>query len=43
MVADNGKVQRVAAGLTWLRTNALRSIRMQELAREMGMSPFCYA
>lgn len=39
MVADSGKVQRVAAGLAWLRKNASRSIRMQELAREMGMSP----
>jgi AraC-like DNA-binding protein len=39
MVADNGKVQRVASGLAWLRRNATRSIRMEELAREMRMSP----
>jgi len=39
MVADNGKVQRVAAGLAWLRRNIARPIRMEELAREMRMSP----
>ena len=39
MVAGSGKVQRVAAGLAWLRRNAARSIRMEELAREMRMSP----
>ena len=39
MVADGGKVQRVAAGLAWLRRNAARPIRMEELAREMRMSP----
>ncbi len=39
MVTDNGKVQRVAAGLAWLRRNAARPIRMEELAREMRMSP----
>jgi AraC-like DNA-binding protein len=39
MVADNGKVQRVASGLAWLRRNAARPIRMEELAREMHMSP----
>ncbi len=39
MVVDNGKVQRVAAGLDWLRRNANRAIRMEELAREMRMSP----
>lgn len=39
MVADSGNVQRVAAGLAWLRRNAARSIRMEELAREMRMSP----
>ena len=38
MVADNGKVQRVAAGLAWLRRNVARPIRMKELAREMRMS-----
>ena len=39
MVADNGKIQRVAAGLAWLRRNTARTIRMEELAREMCMSP----
>jgi AraC-like DNA-binding protein len=39
MVADSGKVQRVAAGLAWLRRNVARQVRMDELAREMRMSP----
>ena len=39
MAADSGKVQRVAAGLAWLRRNVARPIRMEELAREMRMSP----
>ncbi len=39
MVVDSRKVQRVAAGLAWLRRNVARPIRMEELAREMGMSP----
>ncbi len=39
MVADSGKMQRVAAGLAWLKRNAARPIRMEELAREMRMSP----
>jgi transcriptional regulator GlxA family with amidase domain len=39
MVADGGKVQRVAAGLAWLKRNVARPIRMEELAREMRMSP----
>ncbi len=39
MVADNGKIQRVAAGLAWLKRNLARPIRMEELAREMRMSP----
>ena len=39
MVAENNKVQRVAEGLTWLRRNFARPIRMEELAREMRMSP----
>ncbi len=38
MAVDHGKVQRVAAGLGWLRRNAARRIRMEELAREMHMS-----
>jgi AraC-like DNA-binding protein len=39
MVADCGKIQRVAKGLAWLRRNAARPIRMEELARQMHMSP----
>ncbi len=39
MVAGSGKVERVAAGLAWLKRNVARSIRMEELAREMRMSP----
>ena len=39
MVAENGKVKRIAVGLSWLRQNATRPIRMDELARELHMSP----
>lgn len=39
MVADSGNVQRVAAGLVWIKKNLARPIRMEELAREMRMSP----
>lgn len=39
IAADSGKVQRVAAGLAWLKRNLDRPIRMEELAREMRMSP----
>ena len=39
MVADRGKVQRVAAGLAWLKRNVAGHVRMDELAREMRMSP----
>ena len=38
MAADSGKVQRVAAGLAWIRHNVARPIRMEELAQEMRMS-----
>ncbi len=38
MVADGGKVQRVAVGLAWLRRNVARPIRVEELAHEMRMS-----
>ena len=38
MATDGGKIQRVAAGLAWLRRNVSRPIRMEELAREMRMS-----
>ena len=39
MTAEDGRVDRIAAGLDWLRRNAARPIRMEELAREMHMSP----
>ena len=39
MVSDGGKVRRVAAGLAWLKSNVARQVRMDELAREMRMSP----
>lgn len=38
MAAASGKVQRVTAGLAWLRRNLAEPIRMEELAREMHMS-----
>ncbi len=38
MMTDSGKIQRVAAGLAWLRRNVAKPIRMEELAREMRMS-----
>ena len=38
MVAEDGRTRRIAAGLDWLRRNAARPIRMEELARELGMS-----
>ena len=39
MAADSGKVHRLATGLSWLRRNVALPIRMEQLAREMGMSP----
>ena len=39
MAVKNGRLQQIAAGLQWLRRNAARKIRMEELAREMHMSP----
>lgn len=39
IVTDSGKVQRVTAGLEWLRRNLAHPVRMEELAREMRMSP----
>ena len=39
MVADSGKIHRLATGLSWLRRNLALPIRMEQLAREMGMSP----
>lgn len=38
MAAEDGHVRRTAAGVAWLKRNALRPIRMAELAREMRMS-----
>ncbi len=39
IAARGGQVRRIAAGLEWLRQNAARPIRMQDLAREVHMSP----
>jgi len=39
MTAKNSQVQRIAAGLEWLKKNATKPIRMDELAREVNMSP----
>lgn len=39
MVANSGSIPRVAAGLAWIRKNLTRPIRMEDLAREMRMSP----
>ena len=39
MVSENSQVGRIAAGLKWLKQNATRPIRMEELAREVNMSP----
>ncbi len=39
MTAENGQVRRIAAGLEWLKKNVARPIRMEELAREVNMSP----
>jgi AraC-like DNA-binding protein len=38
MVADSGRVHRLSTGLSWLRRNVALPIRMEQLAREMGMS-----
>ena len=39
MTADNSQVRRIAAGIVWLKKNATRPISMDELAREVHMSP----
>jgi transcriptional regulator GlxA family with amidase domain len=39
MMLDSGNFQKVAAGLAWIRENLTRPIRMEELAREILMSP----
>lgn len=39
MTGGNSQVKRIAAGLLWLRENAFRPIRMEELAAEVNMSP----
>ena len=39
MTATNGQMGRIAAGVAWLRKNATRTIRVDELARELHMSP----
>lgn len=38
MAAENSHMQRIATGVGWLRKNATRPIRMDELAREVHMS-----
>ncbi len=39
MTVENSQVRRIAAGLEWLKKNVAKPIRMEELAREMNMSP----
>lgn len=39
ITAQSAQVSRIAAGLEWLRRNVARPIRMDELAREVHMSP----
>jgi AraC-like DNA-binding protein len=39
MAAENSQARHIAAGIEWLRDNATRPIRMDELAREVHMSP----
>ncbi len=38
MAGTHGRTQRLAAGIRWLRAAAHRPVRMEELARELGMS-----
>ncbi len=39
MIAENSQARRIATGIAWLKKNALRPVRMHELARELNMSP----
>ena len=39
LAAENSQASRIAAGVNWLRQNALRTVRMEELARRVNMSP----
>ncbi|NJO82335.1 MAG: AraC family transcriptional regulator [Blastochloris sp.] len=39
MTTENSQVRRIAAGIVWLKQNLTRPIRMEELAREVNMSP----
>ncbi len=39
MAAENGQMRHIAAGMEWLRKNATKPIRMDDLAREVHMSP----
>ncbi len=39
LAAENSQASRIAAGMTWLRRNALRPVKMQELAKVVNMSP----
>lgn len=38
MATDSRQLQHIAAGIAWLKRNALRPVRMDELAREVNMS-----
>lgn len=39
LAAENSQASRIAGGIEWLRKNALRTIRMEELASRVNMSP----
>ena len=38
LAAENGQLQRITTGIEWLRKNARRPIRMEELAKVVNMS-----
>ena len=39
MTAANSQARRIAAGVQWVKKNLARPIRMEDLAREVNMSP----
>jgi len=39
MTTKHSQVRRIAAGVAWLKQNITKPIRMEELAREVHMSP----
>ena len=39
MTLENSQARRIAAGIGWLKKNALKPVRMAELALEVNMSP----